>query len=130
VLRRPRRTMDFKLEPKALAAIRELQAPGEPDLVPQVIEAFLADAPTFLAHATDALATGNAEQLADAAHALKSGAGYLGAQELQSLCLELEHLGRSGVTDGGQPLAEPLRIAFEQTRRVLIEELARQDAAA
>jgi HPt (histidine-containing phosphotransfer) domain-containing protein len=118
------------LEPGALARIREVQAPGEADLVTEMIEAYLADAPTHLLQLTSALARDDAEALAKAAHSLKSGAGYLGAQELERLCLALETLGRSGRTTGAGGLADELRGTFEHTRRALIEELTRQDDAA
>ncbi|MGI9145103.1 MAG: Hpt domain-containing protein [Chloroflexota bacterium] len=112
------------LNPSALARIREVQSPGEPDLLTEMIEAFLTDAPSHLEKVTDALACGDANQLANAAHALKGGAAYLGADDLQHLCLELETLGRSGLTGGGVVSAEPLRAVFEHTRAALMAELA------
>ena len=119
------------LDPTALAGIHEVQAPGETDLIAEMVEAFLADAPTYLVQLTNALACDDAEALASAAHALKSGAGYLGARELQSLCVVLENLGRSGHTTGAGVLAEELQMTFEHTRKALTEELARHaDTAA
>jgi HPt (histidine-containing phosphotransfer) domain-containing protein len=112
-----------------LDGIREIQAPGEADLFTEMTEAFFEDAPAQLAQITDAVVRSDAESLAGAAHALKSGAGYLGARELQRLCTELENLGRSGTIDGAQAMAEPLRITFEQTRRALHAELGRQNAS-
>ena len=79
------------LTPGALSRIRELQGSGEPDLLTEMIEAFLEAAPGHVAQMTDALARGDADGLAHAAHSMKSGAAYLGADELQQLCLESRH---------------------------------------
>jgi CheY-like chemotaxis protein len=115
------------LEESAVAMIRELQEPDEPDLLTQLIEAFLADAPVQLAQVIDAQARGDASGLGDAAHALKSGAAYLGATELQQLCVEVEKRGRSGVTAGWEPLVDALRAALEHARVALTAELVRQE---
>ena len=118
------------LDRAALARIRELQGPGESDLLAEMIEAFLDAAPAHLAHVREAVASGDAGRLADAAHALKSGAAYLGAQELQALCMDLEAQGRSCVTTGSQATAAALSIAFEQARIALNAELPGQAEAA
>jgi HPt (histidine-containing phosphotransfer) domain-containing protein len=118
------------LDPSALARIREVQVPGEADLVNEMIKAFLEDARAQLLQLTTALACSDADALAKAAHLLKSGAGYLGAQELAHLCVALENLGRSGSTAGARVLTEKLQMTFELTRRALNEELARGAAAA
>jgi two-component system sensor histidine kinase/response regulator len=121
----------YVLDATALAGIREIQAPGEPDFLAEIVAAFLTDAPAYIVELTNALARDDAEALANAAHSLKSGAGYLGARELQQLCITLESLGRSGRTTGAPVLAAELEVTFERTRRALTEELSRQvDAAA
>jgi two-component system, sensor histidine kinase and response regulator len=119
------------LDAEALARIRELQSPeDETDLLTEMIDAFLSAAPEHLAHVTDALARNDAGQLADAAHSLKSGAAYLGAMDVQKLCLDLETRGRSGVLDGVASLVPSLELAIAQARVALMAEMVRQDAAA
>lgn len=118
------------LADSALARIRELQGPGDPDLLTEMIEAFLESAPGHLAQIADALAREDAERLADGAHTLKGGAAYLGAKELQQVCLELELRGKSGVLAGSDALVAALRTILEQTREALLDELARREPLA
>jgi PAS domain S-box-containing protein len=118
------------LDPEALDRVRELQAPGETDLLFEMIQAFLSAAPEHLAQATDAVARDDAHGLADAAHSLKSGAAYLGASELQQICLQLEAHGRSGMVAGSESLIAALHIAVARTRIALTRELAGLDMAA
>lgn len=110
--------------------IRELQAPGDPDLLAEMIDAFLVSAPRHLEQVTQALADGDARRLADAAHALKSGAAYLGATELQQLCLELEKRGRAGVTTASGVLLAALQSAVAQAQLALAAEVFPQADAA
>src|SRR6266849_4594143 len=56
----------------------------------ELIEIFLADAPTHIDAIRDSLRTQNATQVAEAAHALKSGSGNVGAKRIYELCEELE----------------------------------------
>jgi HPt (histidine-containing phosphotransfer) domain-containing protein len=115
------------LTPSALARIREVQTPGEADLLTEMAEAFLEAAPRHLADIVNALARADADAVADAAHALKGGAAYMGAHELQQVCLELETRGRSGQTAGSDALIDSLRSALALTRASLAAELARQN---
>lgn len=113
------------LQPRALARIREMQPPGETDLLTAMVDAFLASAPAHLTQMTDAMAQSDAKARADAAHSLKTGAAHLGPHHLQRLCLELETHGRAGVTAGGESLFASLRTTLEQTRVALTAEIAR-----
>ena len=59
----------------------------------ELMSIFLADVPSRIAAIQDALATRDVDLLAEAAHALKSGAGNVGATRLYELCDQLENAG-------------------------------------
>jgi signal transduction histidine kinase/DNA-binding response OmpR family regulator/HPt (histidine-containing phosphotransfer) domain-containing protein len=84
------------LDPAALEKIRGL-SPEAPDaLVQQVLSAYLKGAEREWARFDAGLADGDAELLAQAAHALKSSSFNVGANVLAERCAEIEQLGREG----------------------------------
>jgi CheY-like chemotaxis protein len=69
---------------------------GEAELLDEVIELFLTDAPNRLAEVRTALQQGDPKRLQMAAHSLKGAAGYVGADRTSAQALKLEDLGRLG----------------------------------
>ena len=69
---------------------------GEAELLEEVIELFLTDAPNRLAEVRTALEQGDPKRLQMAAHSLKGAAGYVGADRTSAQALKLEKLGRRG----------------------------------
>ena len=67
-----------------------------PDMIVELIEIFLEDAPRILVTLEKGWVNRDAEMLRTAAHTLKSGSANLGAMQLSILCKELEEIGRSG----------------------------------
>ncbi|NMQ29567.1 response regulator [Candidatus Accumulibacter phosphatis] len=94
------------INPRALDAIRRLPGPNGAALVNKVVGAYLADTPRRLAQMHAAAAAGDAETLRKAAHALKSSSANVGAEQLATLCRELETLARKETVDGAKPLLE------------------------
>jgi CheY-like chemotaxis protein/HPt (histidine-containing phosphotransfer) domain-containing protein len=72
--------------------------PFDPDggMVAGVIAAFLADAPGRIRTIRETLASGDADGLAAAAHALKGAAANIGAARLQTLLHDIESRAREG----------------------------------
>lgn len=64
------------------------------DFVPELVAAFLEEAPALIAQLRPALAAGNTETFRRAAHSLKSNAATFGAIRLFELAKELESLAR------------------------------------
>jgi PAS domain S-box-containing protein len=69
---------------------------GEDELLDEVIELFLVDAPNRLAELRTSLEQGDPKRLQMAAHSLKGAAGYVGADRTAAQALKLEELGRGG----------------------------------
>lgn len=86
-------------------------------LVAEMTAIFRDDTPRRLRDILTALEDRDAEALSRSAHALKGGAGAIGAKALRALAADLEALGRSGSSDapGGTPatLEATFRAALE-----------------
>jgi CheY-like chemotaxis protein len=69
---------------------------GEEELLDEVTQLFLSDAPSRMAEIRAALGEGNPQRLQNAAHSLKGAAGYVGADRTCARARKLEELGRRG----------------------------------
>lgn len=83
------------LERRVLDNIRSLQRPGRPDFLAGLIAQYVARSREHVATIRDAAASGDAVALWQAAHALKSSSGMIGASTFAELCRELKLLGRA-----------------------------------
>ncbi len=77
---------------------------GEEQLLDEVVQLFLSDAPSRIAEVRSSLEQGDPKRLQIAAHSLKGSAGYVGAERTAAQARKLEDLGRSG--DLSQALEE------------------------
>jgi PAS domain S-box-containing protein len=106
VAKRGETTMSATLDLSVLENLRAYQREGQPDIVTRLIDLFLGQAPDHVGAVEAALASGDADGLARAAHALKGASANLGATKLTSLAAEIEKLGRGGdITSAGDPVA-------------------------
>jgi signal transduction histidine kinase/CheY-like chemotaxis protein/HPt (histidine-containing phosphotransfer) domain-containing protein len=102
-----------------LAALKGLgDATGEEVLAP-VIEAFLERGEEDLAAMRDAVARGDAEALAAAAHSLAGSSGVLGAAALAAGCAEIETLARQGETAAGAGRLAAVEVAYREVAKRL-----------
>lgn len=84
------------LDRAMLDSLRELQAPGDPDIIDELVRMFTADSARCCAAAEDALHRRDATALAVAAHRLRGSAGLLGLQRLQRAAEALERVANVG----------------------------------
>ncbi len=99
---------DKVLDPSILESYRLLQEEGEPDLITELVDAFLADLEERIRVIRQAIARGDPAALRSAAHALKGSAGTVGATGLALRCGELEAAGREGRLEGADRLLKEL----------------------
>ena len=102
-----------------LEGLRELQVPGEPDLVAEFIRLFRDETPPLLAALRAGVGQGQADQVKKAAHTLKSSSANLGAHQMATLCAELEQRGRSGALEGTPALLDQLEQELERVSQAL-----------
>ena len=100
----------------ALAALRDLQDEGRPDLLAEVIAVYLRDTPPRLAALHEAVARTDAAALRREAHGLKGSSSQIGAVKMARLCTELEE--QAGTTDlmGAPQTLRRLDEAFGRVR--------------
>jgi HPt (histidine-containing phosphotransfer) domain-containing protein len=107
------------LDDEALAQLRELQIQGEPDLVAEILNLFLADTPARLAAIGEAFQARDAAAVARGAHALKGATASIGARRMTTLCEALEaNATVQTLTDAGATLTE-LEEEFQRVRAAL-----------
>jgi HPt (histidine-containing phosphotransfer) domain-containing protein len=87
---------------------------NDPDFLAELIDDFLADAPTQLESLREAAGSGDAERAMRAAHTLKGASRTFGAAELASLCQDAESA--AGAGDLGAVLARVNEIDGEWAR--------------
>jgi PAS domain S-box-containing protein len=103
----------------AAAALEKLKELVGDDFLDEVIDAFLADAPTFLATLRRSLDEQNAEELRRAAHTLKSNGATLGAEGFSELCRELEQRAKDARLDGASELVDRIEQEYEPLQEAL-----------
>lgn len=107
------------LDPAILESYRLLQEEGEPDLITELIDAFLADLEGRLRIIRQAIAAEDPSALQSAAHALKGSAGTVGATGLAHRCGELETLGREGRMEHARPLLDDMTLLIPKVADAL-----------
>jgi signal transduction histidine kinase/ligand-binding sensor domain-containing protein/CheY-like chemotaxis protein/HPt (histidine-containing phosphotransfer) domain-containing protein len=96
------------LDPVYLDRLRQLQEVTGRAVVGEIVDSFLGEMPRRLARLREALAAGDGEALAFAAHSLKGSSAQLGALRLASLSHALELQGRSGSLDAAAALVDDI----------------------
>jgi CheY-like chemotaxis protein len=113
------------LDRSVLAALRELQHEGEPDVLGELIELFLADAPPRLVALREAAEAGDARTVVEIAHALKGSCSNMGAVGMGATCAELEEAARAGELSGAPARISVLEEEFGRVRVAFEKELSR-----
>lgn len=111
------------LDPTTLETLRGLQDEGDDDLLAELIDLFLEDAPGRVAGMRAAIDCEDWTALASFAHSLKGSCGSLGALQMAEVCARLEQHGR---TKAPRPAAEDLYRELERQFAVVCEALRRE----
>ena|SRR5689334_4974185 len=100
------------LDPAVLNTLRQLTAPGEPDVLVEVLKLFLDEVPPRIERLRNAWASGNIQEVHRAAHSLKGSAGNIGAQAMFDVCRQLDGMGKSGDPQAIGTLVDALGVEF------------------
>jgi len=112
------------LDQDALDNIRALDDDGT--LLNQVIQVFLDDAPKQVRAIRRALAAGNAVELGNVAHAMKSACFNVGAQALGELCNRLEQHGKAAdIGEAAKLLVASIETVLQDVQPLLRAEIKR-----
>jgi CheY-like chemotaxis protein len=103
----------------AAAALENLRELVGDDFLDEVIDAFLADAPTYLATLRRSVDEKDAEELRRAAHTLKSNGSTLGAEKFSELCRELEQRAKNDQLDDASELVDRIEHEYQPLEEAL-----------
>jgi CheY-like chemotaxis protein len=90
----------------AAAALEKLRELGGDDFLGELIDTFLAEAPSLLATLRRALEQDEADEAQRAAHTLKSNGVTFGAEDFSELCRELEARAKDSRLEGAEQLVD------------------------
>lgn len=107
------------LDVKVLQSLRKMAGARASDVLAQIVDNYIEQAPQLLQAMRTAVAKGDAVALHQAAHGLRSTSANLGATALSQLCKKLEAMGRAGIT--AEALADVLQVeeAYETVKAAL-----------
>ena len=105
--------------------LRELQQEGEPDILNELIELFLTEAPPQLASLGQAMEAGDVHSIQRIALTLKGSCGNMGAVRMEAICAELEEIGRSGALAAAPARISRLEEEFGRVCTAFEEELSK-----
>lgn len=105
------------IDGSVLANLQALAADGAPDILSELIELFAESTPQLIGAARAALH--DPSVLSSFAHAMKGSCSNFGARRMQTLCGELEELGRGGNTSGADKLVSAIENEYKEVRRLL-----------
>lgn len=100
-----------------LAALREIQQPGQPDFVTELIDLFLNETDSQLKSLREAVVNNDAVELRRLAHLLKGSSANIGARTMAALYEEMEGENRTNV-ESAASLAR-IEIEFAVVRKAL-----------
>ena len=118
------------IDQAALAAIRALQRPGQPDIVARIVTQYMDSSPEIIDRIRRAVLSKDAVELRAAAHRLKSSSAQLGATALASDCRELEMMGVRGELERADETLKKLERHYADACAAFQAEISKGRAAA
>jgi CheY-like chemotaxis protein/HPt (histidine-containing phosphotransfer) domain-containing protein len=118
------------IDQAALAAIRALQRPGQPDIVARIVTQYMDSSPEIIDRIRRAVLSTDAVELRAAAHRLKSSSAQLGATALASDCRELEMMGARGEVERADETLKKLERHYADACAAFQDEIGKGRAAA
>jgi len=117
-----------ELDRTALDSIRALQQEGQPDILAKIIRLYLTNSAKLMQHIEEAVSKGDAVQLRDAAHGLKSSSANVGASKMTGLCKDLEGMGRDVHLRNARSTLDVLEFEYQAVCSALEAELSQHAA--
>jgi CheY-like chemotaxis protein/HPt (histidine-containing phosphotransfer) domain-containing protein len=105
-----------------IESLQQIQVPGEPNLLLELIDLFIKETPAKLDNLRNALQEKDYTQVRRISHNLKGGSGSLGASPLMKVCAEIEQKCKNNLLDGLETLFIQLEMEFMRAEHVLLKE--------
>ncbi len=106
------------IDPEEWAAFVSM---AEPEILKELVDAYLDDAPKLIAEMHTGLANGDIDCVRRAAHSLKSNSASFGGKRLSEASRELELLARGGSLEGAGPKLADIEAEYASLSNVLKE---------
>ena len=116
---------DRVIDRQRLEHLRTMQDDSQPQLVRELIDMFVADAPAHLDSIAQAATAADADRLRMAAHRFLSVTENIGAGRMSQLCRLLELSAKARSLDQANTLVKRLRTEFERAQAMLLAERIR-----
>ena len=110
------------LDTEQLKSLRELNEPGEPDLVTELIDIFIKQSPETLEALHAAVKKNDSKAIEKMAHKLKGSCANLGAEKMRSLCQKMEERGRIDVLEDSEALYQSIFSSYKEVIVILEKE--------
>ncbi len=107
------------LDTKALQALRDIAGVAAKEVLVEVIDSYLEDAPNLVQAIAKAFTHEDATALYHAAHTLKSTSATLGATNLSQLCRNLETIGRTSTVKNAVAIVSQVEAEYETVQAAL-----------
>ncbi len=120
------RSLTQAVDMVVLTSFEEAQLDGVPNLIVELIDLYLEDAPHRLAAIEEALTRKDQPALKRAAHCLRGSSANLGALQVALICEELGRIECKDWFPGVQALLGCLEEEFVRVRQVLLAERQRR----
>jgi HPt (histidine-containing phosphotransfer) domain-containing protein len=109
-----------------LASYEKIQLDGEPDLIVELIDLYLEDAPRRLAVMQESLAKRNWLSVKWEAHSLRGSSGNLGALQMARICDEIEGIESGDLFPSIAALLNCLELELERVLHIFLAERQRR----
>ncbi|CAA9490871.1 MAG: diguanylate cyclase/phosphodiesterase (GGDEF & EAL domains) with PAS/PAC sensor(s) [uncultured Rubrobacteraceae bacterium] len=114
--------VEYPLDPGVIEGLRGL---GGPELLAELVELYLEQAPAQLEALREAIEAGDAASVKGTAHALKGSSGNMGALRMATICAELEETGSAEKLEYATALTKRLEAEYGRVRSALEAETNR-----
>ncbi|MBH0201742.1 MAG: PAS domain S-box protein [Nitrospira sp.] len=118
------------IDQSALAAIRAVQRPGQPDIVTRILTQYMDSSPEIVDRIRRAVLSRDAADLRAAAHRLKSSSAQLGATAVAADCRDLELIGASQELERAEAVLQALERHYAAACIAFQTEIGKGRAAA
>lgn len=109
-----------------LASYEEIQLDGEPDLIVELIDLYLEDAPRRVAVMQESLAKRDWLSVKREAHNLRGSSGNLGALQMARICNEIEGIESGNLFASTAALLNCLGLELERVVHIFLAERQRR----
>jgi HPt (histidine-containing phosphotransfer) domain-containing protein len=84
------------IDPSVIERLRQLTPPGEPDVLREILDVFLAEVPRRIETLKAAWRSRSATDVQRAAHSLKGSSGNIGADAMFEVCRQIDERAKAG----------------------------------